>query len=90
MCFRYKFLEKVVRNFKVKGYNFKHVAEMNIIRIVKKLDMSCDFFIIHNLHAVECKLFSMNNKDKNLLMKINRNKWRHPLIRKHSQIPFSI
>ena len=37
------FLEKVISDLKGKGYNFNHIAEMNIITIANKLDMSYDF-----------------------------------------------
>ena len=40
MCYWYKVLEKVIRDFKDKGYIFNHIAEMNIITIATKLDMS--------------------------------------------------
>ena len=49
------FLEKVVDDFKNKGYTLNHMAEMNIITIAIKLDMSYDFYIKHNMHAVEWK-----------------------------------
>ena len=54
---------------------------MNIIPIAKKSDMSYDFNIKHNMHAVEWKINAMINKDKNLIRKFIRN-WRHPLNRK--------
>ena len=50
--------------------------------------MSYDFFIRHNMHAVEWKLNAMNNKKKGLINKLDSN-WRHPLIKKFSQIPFN-
>ena len=52
------------------------------------MEMSNDYYIKHNMHVVEWKLFSMINKDKNLINKFNRNIWRHPLIRKYSHVPF--
>ena len=58
------FLEKVIGNFKEEGYNFNHIAEMNIITIAKKLDMTYDFYIKHNMCALEWKLNGMINKDK--------------------------
>ena len=64
-----------------KGYNFKHIEEMNIITIANNLDMTCDFYIKHNIHAVEWKLNAMINKTKSLINNFNRN-WRHPLNRK--------
>ena len=53
VCFWRNFPEKVINDFKNKGYNFNHNTEMNIITIAKKLDMSYDFYIKHNMHAVE-------------------------------------
>ena len=35
-----KFLEKVVNDFKDKGYIFNHIAERHIITIANKMDMS--------------------------------------------------
>ena len=40
------------------------------------------------MQAVEWKLFSMINKDKNLKNKLDRS-WRHPSIRKYSHVPFN-
>ena len=75
------FLEKVINDFKDKGYNFNHNTEMHIITIANKLDMSYDFFIKHNMHAVEWKLNASINKNKNLINNFDRN-WRHLLNRK--------
>ena len=55
------FLEKVIDDFKNQGYNFKYIAEMNIITIANKLDMSYDFYIKHNTHAVEWRFNAMMN-----------------------------
>ena len=49
------FLEKVFNDFKEKGYTFNHFEEMNILTIAIKMDMSFDFYIKHNMHAVEWK-----------------------------------
>ena len=51
-----RFLEKVIDEFKNKGYTFNRIAEMNIITIAKKLDMSYNFYIKHNMHEVERKI----------------------------------
>ena len=59
------FLEKVIDDFKSKGYTFNHRAEMNITKIANKLDMAYDFNTKHNMHAVEWKLNDMINKNKN-------------------------
>ena len=61
---------------------------MNIIKIANKMDMSYDFYIKHNMHAVEWKLNAMIIKNKNLISKLDRNK-RHPLIRKNSHVQFN-
>ena len=50
------------------------------------MDMSYDFFIKRNLHAVEWKLVTMMNKNETLINKINRN-WRQPLVRKINHVP---
>ena len=54
---------------------------MHIITIAHTLDMSYDFYIKHNMHAVEWKLNAIINKNKSLINKFDRN-WRHPLNRK--------
>ena len=76
-----KFLEKVIGDFKDKGYTFNHIAEMHIITIAKKLDKTYDFYIKHNMCALEWKLNAMINKDKSLINKLPVN-WTHPLNRK--------
>ena len=75
------FLMKVIDDFRDKGYTFNHIAEMHIITKANKMDVSYDFYIKNNLHAVECKLNAMINKNKSLINKFDSN-WRHPLIRK--------
>ena len=75
------FLEKTIGDFNDKGYNFNHIAEMRIITITNKLDMSYDFCIKHNMCAVNWKLKAMINKDKSLINKLPVN-WTHPLSRK--------
>ena len=54
---------------------------MHVITIANKWDMFYDFYIKHKMHAVEWKLSAMNNKNKSLNSKFDRN-WRHPLNRK--------
>ena len=55
---------------------------MDIITIANKVNMSCDFFIRHNMHAVEWKINAMIIKNESLINKLNRN-LRHPLNRKY-------
>ena len=83
------FLEEVIDDFNDKGYTFNHIAEMHIITIAHKMDMSYDFYIKHNMHAVEWKTNAMINKSKNLINKFPRN-WRHPLYRKNESYRFPI
>ena len=78
MAPRKNFLGKVIDDLKDKGYNFNHIAEINIITIANEMYMSHDFYFIHNMHAVEWKLNSKINKNKSLINKFSR-KWRHPL-----------
>ena len=66
------FLEKVIDDFKNQGHTFNHRTEMKIIRLANKLDMSYDFYIKHNMHAVEWKINSMINKNKKLINKLDR------------------
>ena len=54
---------------------------MNIRTIANKLDMSYDFYIKHNMLAVELKLNAMINKNESLINNFNRN-WLDPLNRK--------
>ena len=56
-----RWLEEVIDGLKNKGYTFNHTAEMHIITITNKLDMSCDFYVKHNTHAVEWKITTIIN-----------------------------
>ena len=58
------FLMKVIVDFKDKGYTFSHIAEMHIIKIANEMDMSYDFYIKHNMCALEWNLNAMINKNK--------------------------
>ena len=53
---------------KKEGYHFDHIAEMDIISLAHKRDMT----------AFEWKLNAMINKDKNLINNFPQN-WRHPI-----------
>ena len=81
-------LEDVINDFKNQGYSFDHIAEMNIITFANKLDMSYDFYIKHNMHAVEWKINAMMKKNQNLINKLDKKKC-HPLIRNFSHVPFN-
>ena len=60
------------------GYRSNHIAEMDIITLAHKRDMTYDFYSKHNMSAFERKLNVMINTDKNLINKFPRN-WRHPI-----------
>ena len=82
-----KFLFKMIDDFENKGYTFNHIAEMNIITIANKLDITYKFYIKHDMHAIEWKINALINKNPNLIIKLDRSK-AHPLIRKFSHVPF--
>ena len=62
----------------IEGYDFSHIAEMNIITLAHKRDMTYDHYLKHNMPAFEWKSNSIINKDKNLINKFPKN-WRHPI-----------
>ena len=62
----------------IEGYDFSHIAEMDIIILAHKRDMTYDFYLKHNMSAFEWKLNAMINKDKNLIIKFPKT-WRHPI-----------
>ena len=72
------YLRDVISNLKEKGYDFSHIAEMNIITLAHKCDMTYDFYLKHNMSAFEWKHNAMINKDKNLRNKFPKN-WRHSI-----------
>ena len=82
------FLEKIISDFIDKGYTFNHIAEMHIITIAIKLNMSYDFYNKHNMHAVERKLNMIIVKNPPLKNKLDSSK-RHPLSKKFSQTPLN-
>ena len=62
----------------IDGCNFSHIAEMDIITLANKRDMTYDFYLKNNMSAFEWKLNSKINKDKNIINKFPNN-WRHPI-----------
>ena len=74
-------MEKLNDDFKDKGYTFNRISEIHITTIAHKTDMSYDFYVKHNMHAVGWKTNAMINKNKILINKIPRN-WKHPLTKK--------
>ena len=57
----------------IEGCDFSHIAEMDIITLAHKRDMTYDFFLKHNMSAFEWKLNSKISKDKNLFNKFPKN-----------------
>ena len=74
---RSNYLRDGINKLKEEGYSFDHIAEMNIISLAHKRDMTCDFYLKHNMSAFEWKLNAMVNKDRNLIKKFPHI-WRHP------------
>ena len=72
------YLRKTIDSSKEEGYDFKYIAEMDIISLAHKRDMTYDFYLKHYKSAFEWKLNALINKDKNLINQIPRN-WRHPI-----------
>ena len=72
------YLKEAIDSLKTEGYDFNQIAEMDIITLAPKRDMTYDFYLKHNMPAFEWKLNVMINKDKNLINNFPRNWW-HPI-----------
>ena len=72
------YLREAISNLKEGGYDFKYIAEMDIITLAHRRDMTYDFHLKHNMPAIEWKLNAMINKDKSLINKFPQS-WRHPI-----------
>ena len=72
----------------IEGCDFSHIAEMDIITLAHKRDMTYDFYLKNNMSAFEWKLNAMINKDRNLKNKLPKN-WRHPINSKYNCYRFS-
>ena len=81
------FVENEINNLKNDEFDFSHISQMNIILVCNKMDMVCDFYMKHNMSAVELKLNQLINKDKNLINKLPAS-WTHPLNRKFKSYRF--
>ena len=77
------YLREEIGSLKKEGYHFDHIAEMDIITLAHKRDMTYDFCLKHNMPASEWKLNAMINNDKNLINNYPRN-WRHPINMKNN------
>ena len=72
------YLRETIDNLKTEGYDFNYIAEMDIITLAHKRDMTYNFYLKHNMPAFEWKLNAVINKDRNLINKIPQD-WRHPI-----------
>ena len=72
------YLRDIISKLKEEGYDFSHIAEMDMITLAHKCDMTYDFYLKHNMSAIEWKLNAIIIKDKNLINKFPKN-WRHPI-----------
>ena len=62
------YLREAIDSLKEERYDFIYVAEMDIITLAHKRDMTHDFYLKCNMSAFEWKLTALINKD-----------WRHPI-----------
>ena len=72
------YLSETVHSLKKEGYDFNYIAEMDIILLAHKRDMTYDFYLKHIMPAFEWKLNAMINKNKNLII-IFPQDWGHPI-----------
>ena len=72
------YLREAIDNLKEEGSVFNQIAEMDIITLAHKRDMTYDFYLKHKMPAFEWKLNAVINKDKSLINTFPRN-WRHPI-----------
>ena len=58
------YLRETIESLKEEGYHFNQIAEMDIITLAQKRDMTYDFFLRHNMPVFERKLNAMIKKTK--------------------------
>ena len=61
------YLREAIDSLKTEGYDFNQIAEMDIITLAHKRDMTYDVYLKHNMSAFEWKLNGMVNKNKTLI-----------------------
>ena len=71
-------IERSNYNIERRRNHFNHIAEMDVITLAHKPDMTYDFYSKHIRPTFERKLNAMNKKDKTLINKFPRN-WGHPI-----------
>ena len=62
----------------IEGFDFSHIGEMDIITLAHKRDITYEYYLKHNMPAIEWEINQLNNKDKNLINTFPR-KWKHPI-----------
>ena len=72
---------EAIQNLKKEGYDFNCIAEMDMLTLAHKRDMTKDFYLKHKMPAYEWKQNAMINSDKTLLKPFPQNWW-HPIISK--------
>ena len=71
------YLRDAINSLKEEGYHFNHIAEMDIITLAHKRDMTYDFYMKHIMSAFEWLINKKLNKDKTLINQFPQNWW-HP------------
>ena len=82
------YLRDAINILKEEGYQFIHIAEMGIITVAHKRDMTYDFYMKHRMSAFEWKLKAVIYKDKNLINNFSQG-WRRPIITNLTVIVFN-
>ena len=67
------FLREAIDSLKEERYDFIYIAEMDIIPLAQKRDLTYDFYLKHNMTPFEWKREAMIDKDKNLTNKLPQN-----------------
>ena len=57
-------VEIAINKLKDEGFDFSQISQMNIVIVCNRMDMTYDFYVKHNMPAVERKLSQLLNKDK--------------------------
>ena len=72
------YFREVINNLKAEGYDFEFIAEMDIITLAHKREMTDGFYLKHNMSAIEWLINKELDKDKALINHFPQN-WRHPI-----------
>ena len=74
--------------FKSRGYKFYNINQMTINSISDRCNMTYEQYMNQPMHMCERKINLKIAKNPEIIISFDRNK-NHPLIRKHSHIPFN-